>query len=223
MTMRRILQIIIWPVLLAPAAYLALAWKNIPASVPMHYNLRGEVDRWGDKKELILLVCVLAVVSLGTYLLLNNLHKFDPKRKSAEPNKPRMRILGTGIAIFISALSLMLVYYSAHPGMEMKSNFIFVGVGLLFAFLGNYMHSIKPNYFAGIRLPWTLENEENWRLTHTLAGKLWFAGGLLIAIVALFATPTITFIVFIVTMLLIVGIPAVYSYRLFKKQKMQSL
>ncbi len=47
------------------------------------------------------------------------------------------------------------------------------------------MHSIKPNYFAGMRTPWTLEDNDTWRATHRLAGKLWFAGGIILTIIAL--------------------------------------
>jgi hypothetical protein len=46
------------------------------------------------------------------------------------------------------------------------------GVGLMLAVVGNYIYNIKPNYFAGIRLPWTLHNDENWKRTHLLGGKL---------------------------------------------------
>ena len=72
--------------------------------------------------------------------------------------------------------------------MEIGMRYVFAGVGLLLCLIGNYMHTIKPNYFAGLRLPWTLNNEDNWRKTHLLAGKLWFVGGLVIAILCLTAS-----------------------------------
>ena len=81
---------------------------------------------------------------------------------------------------------------------------------------GNYMHTIKPNYFAGIRVPWTLNNEENWRKTHLLAGKLWFVGGLVIALVCLLLPANISIITFFTLTMILVVIPIVYSYRLYK-------
>lgn len=62
---------------------------------------------------------------------------------------------------------------------------IFPLIGLLFVFLGNVMYSLKPNYFAGIRVPWTLDSDDNWKATHRVAGIVWFAGGLLFLICAL--------------------------------------
>src|SRR5438309_3934620 len=94
---------------------------------------------------------------------------------------------------------------------------IFPVVGLFFAFMGNVMHSIKPNYFAGLRTPWTLEDPDNWRATHRLAGKLWFAGGL-VTTVAVLLLPTVAgFIVFMGILAVLVLIPIIYSYRYFKK------
>ena len=81
------------------------------------------------------------------------------------------------------------------------------------------MHSIKPNYFAGFRMPWTLESEENWKATHMLASKIWFAGGILIAILALFIKPFIMFFVMMGIVLIMVLVPAIFSYRFFKKEK----
>ncbi len=216
--MKRILKFLVWPISLAPPAYLWLSWKKIPLSVPMHYNLKGEVDRYGSRNELLWLVIILSVISIGTWLLLLNMHRIDPK-KTAASNKDRMPPLAFGISLFMSAFSGMMIYYAAHPGVEFGFNLVLVGVGLLFAFIGNYMHTIKPNYFLGLRLPWTLENEDNWKQTHALAGKLWFAGGILIAIIALLTTTQVAIIIMMTVLAIIVLIPAVFSYRLFKKQR----
>ena len=123
------------------------------------------------------------------------------------------------ISVFISAMSCFIIYSSAKGGFELGIRYVFAGVGLLFCFIGNYMHNIKPNYFAGFRVPWTLNNAENWRKTHLLAGKIWFAGGLGLSLLCLLLPDTISFIVFFTVTIILVIIPAVYSYRLYKKNK----
>ena len=85
----------------------------------------------------------------------------------------------------------MLVYEIAHNDVSMTMKFVFVSMGLLFALLGNNMYNIKPNYFAGIRLPWTFESEDNWRKTHHLAGRFWFFGGLIFAVITFFINNTL--------------------------------
>src|SRR5205809_2888913 len=101
----------------------------------------------------------------------------------------------------------------------MTMKFVFVTMGLLFAFLGNNMYNIKPNYFAGLRLPWTLENEENWKKTHQLAGRLWFFGGLFFAALALFLSNEWAGYMGTAVLAILILIPVFYSYNLYKNQK----
>jgi uncharacterized membrane protein len=112
----------------------------------------------------------------------------------------------------------MIIYSSMKGNIQAGGRFMIPATGLLFAIMGNYMYTIKPNYFAGFRLPWTLSNDENWRRTHLLGGKLFFAGGLLVAICGLFASFKVSLIIFFSILTLTILITCVYSYRLYKKQ-----
>ena len=49
-------------------------------------------------------------------------------------------------------------------------------IGVMFVIMGNYMHKIKQNYSVGIKLPWTLNSEENWNRTHRLGSWLFVIG-----------------------------------------------
>ncbi|MEO5946853.1 MAG: SdpI family protein [Chitinophagaceae bacterium] len=216
--MNKILNKIVWIVILIPAVYLAISWNNLQDSVPLHFDLRGNPDRYGNKNELLIYVIILTAISGFVFLLLKNIFRIDPKRYAAE-NKERLLRLGFALSIFMAALNCMIIYSGVHGASGFKASFIFGGVGLLFAIIGNYLPNLKPNYFAGFRLPWTLENPENWKKTHALAGKVWFGGGLLLAVTCLLLPPTIAFIVFVSVTAIITIIPCVYSYRLFKEQK----
>lgn len=119
----------------------------------------------------------------------------------------------------MTALTCFIIYSITHGGSRFDSSLILSGVGLLFAVIGNYLPNLKPNYFAGLRFPWTLENADNWRRTHALAGKMWFAGGLLLAVTCLLLPPVASAVVFLITMLVLVVIPAVYSWKIFRQQK----
>lgn len=218
--MDKLLKRIVWLVMAAPAVYLLFSWKKMPEKVALHFDLKGQVDRFGSKNELLIMAVILMIMSVVVYLILTNIYRIDPKKHAAE-NRTRLHRLAFGVVVFISALLCMIIYSSANGNISFNTGLVLAGVGLLFAFIGNYMHNIKPNYFAGFRLPWTLENEENWRLTHHLAGKLWFGGGLFLAVVCLFLSPKTAFIVFITVMVIITFIPIVFSYRLFSRQKIK--
>lgn len=200
---------------LVPVIYLAVVWNALPEKVPLHYGTDLQPDQTGDKSELWILCATLGGVSLLVYLLLTNLHRIDPKRKGTSPS-PTFNKLAFGLVVFFAALNL--IFIAAAKGDVNIRHFLFPLIGLLLAFIGNYFNNIKPNYFAGIRLPWTLSSDENWRRTHQLAGKLWFAGGVLIAVTGWLLPSTTAFAVFIGALLIMILIPVIYSYRIFKRE-----
>ena len=215
--MEKFMRKIIWLIIVVPAIYLAFVWNSLPASIAMHYDLQGNIDRYGDRNELLTLIMILTGLNLLIYLLLPNIYRIDPKKYAAE-NKSRLYRISFAVVVFISAVLCLFIYSSTHGNIQFSMRFVVSGVGLLFAIIGNYMYTMKPNYFAGIRLPWTLSNDENWRRTHLLGGKLFFGGGLLIAVSCLFTSFMVSFIILFSTTLVIVLIIGIYSYRLYKKQ-----
>lgn len=216
--MAKLMHRIVWLIMAIPAVYLALVWNKLPDIVALHFDWSWQPDRFGSKKELLKVIIILTAFSPLLYLLLSNIYRIDPKKYAAE-NKERLRSLAFGVVVFMSALLCLIIYSSVKGNISFDTGIILAGTGLLFAFIGNYMHNIKPNYFAGFRLPWALENEENWRRTHALAGKLWFGGGLLVAVVCLFLPSKAAFVFFIAVMLFITIIPIVFSYRFYRQQK----
>lgn len=216
--MDKFLKQIVWVIILIPAVYLAIVWKNLPETVVTHFDLRGQPDRLGNKNDLIETSIILIIANAIVYLLLSNIYRIDPKRYAAE-NKSRLQRIGFAVSVFMSGVLCYIIYNASHGKINFSMRLLLAGIGLLFALIGNYMHTIKPNYFAGFRLPWTLENEDNWRQTHLLGGKLWFIGGIAIAIICLILPPTASLVAFYTIMIVVVIIPAVYSYRLYKKQK----
>lgn len=216
--MNNLISKLVWLFIIAPAIYLAIIWNRLPDTVAMHYDLQGNPDRFGSKKELIGLTAILIGVNILVYFLLTNIYRIDPKKYAAD-NKDRLRRIAFAVVIFMSALLSLIIYSSTQGNIKLDAGIIFSGTGLLFAVIGNYLPNLKPNYFAGLRLPWTLENADNWRKTHALAGKLWFAGGLFLAAICLFLPTVIAIITFFVVMTVITIIPCVYSYRLYKAQK----
>lgn len=85
-------------------------------------------------------------------------------------------------------------------------------------FLGNYMQTVKPNYFIGIRTPWTLENETVWARTHKLGGRLYFIAGGLVMVLA-FVLKGLMMPVFIGIIVAASVVPMVYSYVVYKQLK----
>lgn len=218
--MNTILRRLVWPVLLAPAVYLAFVWNRIPETVALHFDIQGNPDRYGSKRELIVAVIILLAVNLFTYLLLTNIHRIDPKKYAVE-NRERLSRIAFATSVFLSGVVIVLILSTQYTDFKIGISLILSLLGLLFAIIGNYMPNMKPNYFAGFRVPWTLESPDNWRKTHQLGGRIWFAGGLVLAITSLFLPAKAALVVFFAVISLMIIIPFVYSYRNYKKMKQE--
>jgi hypothetical protein len=104
-------------------------------------------------------------------------------------------------------------------GMEMHlARFLPAFLGVLFALMGNYMPKIKQNSTLGIKITWTLQNEENWVKTHRFAGKVWFIGGLLM-IAATFLPGNWCLYILPVFFIPMMALPVLYSYKIYKTHK----
>tara|TARA_R110002012_G_scaffold79823_6_gene202729 strand:+ start:6007 stop:6648 length:642 start_codon:yes stop_codon:yes gene_type:complete len=200
-------------IVLLPFLYLAYVWNQLPAQVPLHYNIKGEVDRYGDKSEIIL---IPIMTSLLIYVIFLAVPHIDPKKQIQKMGK-KYDTLKWIITTFMSVLALFIIYTAKNQSFA-NPNYILLLCGVLFILLGNYFKTIKANYFIGIRTPWTLENESVWKETHKLGGKIWFAGGLLVILSSLIFDERTNFIIFMTIIAVMVLVPVVYSYLLFKKQ-----
>lgn len=200
-------------IVLLPFIYLAFIWNELPNKVPMHWNIKGEIDRYGDKTELIIIPFLLPLL---VYLIFLVVPKIDPKNKLNKMGG-KLNTIKFLLTTFMSILALFIIYTAKNQSFT-NPNYIVLLIGVLFIILGNYFKTIKPNYFIGIRTPWTLENENIWKETHKLGGKIWFIGGILVVIFSLILDKSLNFTIFLIITGLITIIPIVYSYLMYKKE-----
>ena len=200
-------EIALWTIILVPFVYLALAWNELPERVPVHFNLEGQADGWAGKTALL---GIVAITTVGMNLLLLIIPRIDPKRKleymGSKYDQLRFILIG-----FMAALSVFTIYNAIHV-VTFQMNVLFILLGALFVALGNYFQAIRPNYFIGIRTPWTLESEHVWRRTHRLGGRLWVAGGLLMIVLALLPFNTFRQGSVLVIVGVLAVVPVVYSF-----------
>ena len=199
-----------------PWVYLAFIWNELPQTIPTHFGIKGTPDAFGPKSDVFLLPAIFSVIGILMYFLMRNIHKIDPKKKYTETTSAVLSRIAVVMVVLLCAVALFFLYWTLKGKIEGMPIF-FCGMSLFLAYIGNLMHSIKPNYFAGFRLPWTLENEDNWRKTHQLASKIWFIGGLVLAVVSLILPLQALIIIFISSVLIMTIIPSIYSYKLYRE------
>jgi uncharacterized membrane protein len=209
-------EAIYWIFCLVPFLYLGITYAALPPMVPTHFGSNGTPNGWSSKTSLWF---IPASMSLIFYVLFLILPKIDPKQKLRQQSGKfeRLRFI---IILFISALSCFCIYLSSKQNIAHIEKFLFAGLGLFFAALGNFFPTLKPNYFIGIRSPWALENETVWKKTHVVAGKLWVVAGLLLAVLPfVLSNEKWMSKIFLFTTLAIAIIPLCYSYFIWRKLK----
>jgi uncharacterized membrane protein len=196
---------------LAPAciavvlAFGAAVYAQLPERVPSHWNIYGAVDGTIGRLAAVLLP---PAIIIGVWLLLLAVPRIDPLRSSYTSF--------VGI-LFFAAVQVVVI--GAALGWPVGvPQVIGVGAGLLFMVLGNEMGRLKPNWFAGIRTPWTLSDPENWRRTHRFGGKIFFVAGLLIAAANLLLPATASAFVVLAGTLGAAVLSVGYSYLLWRQQ-----
>lgn len=196
-------------IILLPMLAGAILWNRLPEQVPIHFNLAGEADNTASRA---FAVFALPLFMLAVQWLCILLSANDPKRLNISPKMMRLVLW---ICPVIGLLASALTYASAlgtHIDLRTIMPLFF---GLLFVIIGNYLPKCRQNYTMGIKLPWTLHDEENWNRTHRFAGYVWTVGGVLIAAGSLAGLQVALFFVCIA---LFVALPMIYSYVLFLKK-----
>ena len=200
-----------------PFGYACYLYPGLPEQIPVHFNINGEADNWSSKEAIFLSPAIMAVVSLVVYFMLTNIGKIDPKRYF-KGEDDAFRRFSLFLVLFLTLLSLAILYGTAHFKGTFK-NLILPIVSLGLMGMGYFLPKLKQNYFAGFRLPWALEDEDNWNATHRLAGTLFVWGGLLQFIGTILLEPKTATYFFLGLVLLMALIPTGYSFWMFKKKK----
>lgn len=209
--------LVIW---LLPIVYILFVYSSLPAIVPLHFGVDGKPNGFGTKNKFLIFQLMMTGIAAGVYLLMKYLPAIDPK-KQVKYGEATFSKVAIGMLVFLSALSIVITLGTINNSLK-ANKLILPIIGLLFAFLGNIMNSIKPNYFIGVRVPWTLEDEANWRATHRLAGKLWFTGGILITVLVLFLPDKIAELLFLPFVFVMSIVPIIYSFVYFKKHQVKN-
>lgn len=185
----------------------AVFYNKMPAELPIHWNFNNEVDAYGSKfKAMIGAPFILVAVNIFLCFMLDN----DPKNRVQ--NNLLMTITKISLPIMMIVIYVITILYGL--GREVNTGVIIsLLIGVLFIVIGNYIPKVKRNYTMGIKLPWTLNSDENWRRTHRIGGISFIIIGL-----TFFAYPFVKSEVLIFGVVIFaIAIPTIYSFYLYTR------
>lgn len=207
-----------WPalvLLLAMFAAGAATYPHLPELVPAHWNLKGEVDNYFSRFGGAFALPLLAG---GIYLAMLLLPLLDPRRENYGRFSGAYRAVRLGLVLFLAALHTLILAVALGGPADLVLKLTPLVTGALLVVIGNYLPQVRPNYFFGIRTPWTLADEEVWRRTHRFSGPAFVLGGLVLMAAAFLPSPA-NFVAGMSAIAAAILASIVYSYLSFRSRQ----
>ena len=187
-------------------------WDALPEQVAIHWGASGDPDRWCAKAFAVYAVPLIMLALHWACLFAT---RFDKRNRN---QNPKMMNITCWLVPAVSWVANGITYADALGKDIDVIRLLPIIMGALFLFIGNYLPKCTPNRTVGIRIKWTLADEENWNATHRFGGKVWFIGA--IVILASSLLPAKISVCVMIAATLAMGLaPIIYSYCFYKKKK----
>jgi|SRR5687768_16020203 len=200
--------------LLVAVVFSAAVYGELPEQMPVHWNLRGEVDRYGGPLEGVLLMPLMAIAIWG---FMRVLPKIDPRKANFERFRDTYEFVINGVMTILLVMHVVLL--CAAMGWPIPTNRVVPALfGVMLIGIGNVFPRSRSNWLFGVRTPWTLSSDRVWARTHRVAGYLFVVAGLAFLLYAALPGPLTIGIALAVTATAIVG-SVLYSYVAWRKER----
>ena len=215
-----------------PLTGAAIAVQFMPEKVPMHYDLSGNIDRWGSRYELMLIPAVVLAVMLVFIAMITHFEKKaaaapdDKTRASAEINRKAAVGIAFGVLALMTAVlghSIYKIFAETSAGVsELEIDdlkFTALLMGVFFIVCGNICSKTKPNSGIGLRLSWTEYIDVTWSKSNRFAGKALCIAGVLSIISTAFAKGILAIVLLLLYLTACVIVSCVYAHKIYNEEK----
>lgn len=198
-------------IILVPILVGLVLWNKLPDTMATHFGIENEANRFSSK---LFAVVGIPIILLAIHLLCAITIAKDPRKQNISHKMYSLVLwIVPCVSIFVE-----FIMYAYNLGMKVNINlFANIFIGVIFVVVGNYLPKARQNYTIGIKLPWTLANEENWNKTHRVAGFLWVIAGIVMLSTTFVSTFNSEWVV-VGAFLTAIIIPSIYSFYLHIKR-----
>jgi uncharacterized membrane protein len=200
-------------VLVLMAVITLVAYPMMPEAVASHWNAAGELDGTMPKFWGLIFIPLLTFVFCALFAVLP---RIDPLRKNYLKFQSWYEGFILALAAFFFVIQLQIILWGM--GARVSPNLTMpVMIGILFICIGFLTEHAEPNWFVGIRTPWTLSSTSVWKKTHAMGATLFKLAGLVCMIGILAGTYAWLFI--LVPVMTVAVFVMVYSYVVFREEQ----
>lgn len=216
-------DIFYWTLAVLPLFITLLVYPTLPEIIPAHYGADNQVNRWGSRNEAFIFPLVNLLIIAPLFSFIGNLSYGssgigDPEQR-LELNKKVTRASGYVVMIIFNILNCLILFTSISKITNLNAigfNRVLTAVlSLGEIMLGNYLPKCKRNAVIGIRVPWTLENDEVWYKSHRFGGKMTVCSGALSLVLCPIVPQNMVLILFMAILLISSAIEVIYSHHIY--------
>lgn len=198
--------------------------------IPMHYDIDGNINRWGSKYENFIFPLVIIITTLFWSLFLMYFQKKqrkdndDKQKKEAANNEKIVYLAAIGMTILFSIMHYSYMYSAM---IEVKNNMttsaidsniiVNVMLGIFIIIIGNFLPQAKLNSVVGIRTTWSKKNDKTWAATNRFGGIVFVIAGILIILETILTNSFLSTIIMLGIILLAAVLCTIYSYHAYQK------
>ena len=192
----------------------AVVYPRLPETIPTHWDFSGHPNGWSSR---FWGAWLIPIFLLGMWALVRILPRIDPRGSNYAKFGGAFEAIIDTIMLFMLALHIVALRAALGYRMQMQ-RILPIGVGVVLIVIGNLLPRARPNWFVGIRTPWTLSSDRVWEKTHRFGGRVFVAGGLIITIASLLWVQEAHMVLFVV-MALVASSVMIYSYLEWKREQ----
>ncbi|MGN0246442.1 MAG: SdpI family protein [Lachnospiraceae bacterium] len=222
---------IMWFAAMIPMIMTSVVIQFMPDRIPMHYDLAGNIDRWGSKAEEFVFPVVILFVTLGWYLMIR---VFEKKALKAETEKEQMEAGSNAKILCLVGLTQAVMFGTMH-GFSLYSSYMEANTGstkavidiakvscilcgAMLIVIGNYLTKSRINSTVGLRTAWSMHNDTTWRKSNRFCAISLMAAGLLTIVTTVFASGVVSTVLLLVYILLATIVSCVYSKKVYDRE-----
>lgn len=198
-----------------PLTVTLLSFLFMPDEVPVHFGINNQIDRWGNKYELLILPFIIIAIGIMFFLIAKYL---DKNEQYGSNNFNVCTTIGIAILAMFNVMTYYILYISFMGFQDLEpvqidflSLMTFL-MGFVVIVIGNVMPKAKMNSLLGLRTKWSLSSEEAWKKSQRFGGYSAIVTGLIMIVLSLVLNGSICLFISVLLLIVIGIVDTAYSY-----------
>jgi uncharacterized membrane protein len=193
--------------------FTAMVESSLPARIATHWGFDGKPNGFADRMSIVW----LGAIPLFLLVMFYAIPGLDPLWNKYGPDaREKYWFLVLVFTLFFFGVVLLAILENIGPKFNVSAA-VSVFIGLLFISLGYYFFDSKPSWFVGIRTPWAMMSENNWRKTHEMASWTFYVLGIAFVAFALLL-PSAFPLIILITVVAAIALFG-YSYLVYQHEQ----